>query len=308
MRVLHSNIYLILKGTKMDSRGNRGGFVKKIVIAVVIVLVVVILFFNATVTIQSGTVGVVSVLGAVRDNTFGAGFHLKAPFVTSVTKMDVQTQKTEVSTSAASKDLQTVAVVAAINYHIDSQGASQLYRSVGMTYEQKIIAPAIQESIKSVIARFSAEELITMRQTVSAGIKDELADKVLAYGIVIDEFNIINFDFSEEFNNAVEAKQTAQQDALKAQQELARITIEAQQQVEQAKAEAEAIKARADAEAYAVKVQAEAEAYSIEVIQSQLAQSPESIIEYRKIEKWNGQLPVVTGGANSFVDVGSLIE
>jgi len=292
----------------MENNTRKGSAVKRIVITVIIVFVLLVLAVSSTVTIQSGTVGVVSVLGAVRDNTFGAGFHVKAPFVTAVTKMDIQTQKTEVSTAAASKDLQTVAVVAAINYHIDAQGASQLYREVGMTYEQKIIAPAIQESIKSVIARFSAEELITMRQTVSVGIKDELSDKVIEYGIIIDEFNIINFDFSEEFNNAVEAKQTAQQDALKAQQELARITIEAQQQVEQAKAEAEAIKARADAEAYAIRAQAEAEAFAIEVIQKQLANSPESIIEYRKVEKWDGQLPVVSGGSNTILDVGTFVE
>ena len=292
----------------MENNAKKGSTVKKIVVVVIVAFVLLVLALSSTVTIQSGTVGVVSVLGAVRDNTFGAGFHLKAPFVTAVTKMDVQTQKTEVSTAAASKDLQTVAVVAAINYHIDSQGAAQLYREVGMSYEQKIIAPAIQESIKSVIARFSAEELITMRQTVSVGIKDELSDKVIEYGIIIDEFNIINFDFSEEFNNAVEAKQTAQQDALKAQQELARITIEAQQQVEQAKAEAEAIKTRADAEAYAMRAQAEAEAFAIEVIQKQLERSPDSIIEYRKIEKWDGQLPVVSGGSSTILDVGTFVE
>ena len=292
----------------MENNTRKGGATKRIVIAVVVIVILLVLAFNSTVTIQSGTVGVVSVLGAVRDNTLGAGFHIKAPFITMVTKMDVQTQKTEVSTAAASRDLQTVAVVAAINYHVDSQGASQLFKEVGMTYESKIIAPAIQESIKSVIARFSAEELITKRQTVSVGIKDELADKVIGRGIIIDDFNIINFDFSQEFNNAVEAKQTAQQDALKAEQELARITIEAQQQVEQAKAQADATRARADAEAYAIRVQAEAEAFSIEVIQKQLAQSPESIIEYRKIEKWDGKLPIVSGGAGAFVDVGSLIE
>ena len=292
----------------METNTKKGGGTKKIIIAVVVIFVVLLLALNSTVTIQSGTVGVVSVLGAVRDNTLGAGFHLKAPFVTMVTKVDVQTQKTEVSTAAASRDLQTVAVVAAINYHVDSQGAAQLFKEVGMTYESKIIAPAIQESIKSVIARFSAEELITKRQTVSVGIKDELADKVIGRGIIVDDFNIINFDFSAEFNNAVEAKQTAQQDALKAEQELARITIEAQQQVEQAKAQADATRARADAEAYAIKVQAEAEAYSIEVIQKQLAQSPESIIEYRKVEKWDGKLPTVSGGATAFVDVGSLVE
>lgn len=286
----------------------KGKGVKKLVITVVVIVIAAIVALNSTVTIASGTVGIVSVFGSVRANTMGAGLHVKAPFVTTVTKMNVQTQKLEVDSSAASKDLQNVDVGAAINYHIDAQGASQLYREVGMSYEQKIIAPAIQESIKSVIARFSAEELITMRQTVSAGIKDELASKVGTYNIIVDEFNITNFEFSDEFNRAVEAKQTAQQEALKAEQELARITIEAQQQVEQAKAQAEATKARADAEAYATKATAEAEAYAIDVIQSQLAQSPGSYLEYQKTQKWDGKLPIVSGEAGAFVDINSLLS
>jgi regulator of protease activity HflC (stomatin/prohibitin superfamily) len=237
--------------------------VRKIVIGAVAALIVIVLAFASTVTINSGTVGVVSVLGAVRDTTLQAGFHLKAPFVMSVAKINTQTQKIEVSASAASKDLQTVSASAAINYHIDPMAAAELYQNVGMTYESKIIAPAIQESIKSVIARFSAEQLITQRQTVSSEIKEELSQKIGTYQIITDEFNITNFEFSDEFNKAVEATQTAQQDALKAQQELAKISIEAQQQVEKAKAEAEATKARADAEAYATKAKAEAEAFSI---------------------------------------------
>jgi regulator of protease activity HflC (stomatin/prohibitin superfamily) len=283
----------------------RGGVLKnrkKLIIAIVVVVLVAVLGFSSVVTIKSGTVGVVSVLGAVRDVTLQAGFHVKAPFIMSVVKINTQTQKIEIQASAASKDLQTVSVVAAINYHIDPMSASELYKTVGTAYDTKIISPAIQESIKAVIAQFSAEQLITQRQSVSLSIKDELGQKIGTYQIVTDEFNIINFEFSDEFNRAVEAKQTAQQDALKAEQELAKITIEAQQQVERAKAEAEATMARADAEAYATKVRADAEAYSIEMIQKQLALSSAAYLEYQRNEKWDGKLPVVSGDANTFVD------
>jgi regulator of protease activity HflC (stomatin/prohibitin superfamily) len=276
--------------------------VKKAIIAAVIVAAAAALFFASTVTVQSGSVGVVSVMGAVKETTLQAGFHIKAPFFMAVTKINTQTQKIEVSATAASRDLQTISVMAAINYHIDPVGASDLFKNVGMTYESKIISPAIQESIKAVVAQFSAEQLITQRQTVSSLIKDELGQKVGTYQVVMDEFNITNFDFSDEFNRAVEAKQTAQQDALKAEQELAKITIEAQQQVEKAKAEAEATKARADAEAYAIKARADAESYSIEKIQQQLASSSEAYLEYQRNDKWDGKLPVVSGGANAFVD------
>jgi regulator of protease activity HflC (stomatin/prohibitin superfamily) len=278
-----------------------GKFVRRAVVAAIAVFIAIVLFFASTVTVQSGTVGVVSVLGAVREKTLDAGFHLKAPFIMTVTKVNTQTQKIESDSSAASKDLQNVSVLAAINYHIDPQGAARLFKNVGTSYETRIISPAIQESIKSVIARFSAEELITQRQTVSAGIKDELAQKIGTYDIVTDEFNIVNFEFSDEFNYAVEAKQTAQQDALRAEQELAKITVEAQQQVEQAKAQAEATKARADAEAYATKAQADAEAYAIEAIQKQLAQSGAAYLEYQRTQKWDGKLPAV-GGASAFID------
>ena len=280
---------------------------KRLVIAAIVIILAAVVILSSTVTVQSGTVGVVQVLGAVREKTLGAGLHFRAPFVTTVTKVNTQTQKIEVDSSAASRDLQTVSVLAAINYHIDPNGAAELFKNVGMTYETKIIAPAIQESIKSVIARFSAEQLITQRQAVSIAIKEELADKISPYHIITDDFNIMNFDFSDEFNRAVEAKQTAQQDALKAEQELNKITIEAQQQVEQAKAAAEATKARADAEAYAIKAQAEAEAFAIEVIQEQLSQAGDAYLEYQRTEKWDGKLPVVGGGASSFVDVGSII-
>ena len=279
---------------------------KGMVITIALMLVLLVVASSSIVTVQSGTVGVVSVLGAVRDQTMGPGLHVKVPFITTVTKLDVQTQKIEVDTSAASKDLQTVEVTAAINYHINPMGAPELYRSLGMNYESRIIAPAIQESIKSVVARFSAEQLITQRQVVSVAIKDELAEKVGTYHIVTDEFNITNFDFSDEFNRAVEAKQTAQQEALKAEQELQRVKIEAQQQVEQAKAQAEATQARADAEAYATRTSAEAEAHAIEVIQAQLAQAPDAYLEYQRTEAWDGKLPVVTGSNSSLIDIGGL--
>jgi len=292
----------------MSDNPKTARLVKRGTIVVVVIVIILILALSSAVTVQSGTVGIVATLGAVRDQTMDPGFHLKAPFVMTVVKMDVQTQKIEVNASAASKDLQTVTVLAAINYHIDARGAPQLYKEVGMSYESRIIAPAIQESIKSVVARFSAEELITQRQTVSIGIRNELTTRFGEYNIITDEFNIINFDFSDEFNRAVEAKQTAQQEALKAEQELARVKIEAQQEVEQAKAEAEALRARAEAEAYAITTRAEAEAIAIKAIQDQLRLSPESYLEYQRTEKWDGKLPVVMGtNTGTFIDVGELI-
>lgn len=264
--------------------------VKKWIIPIIVLILVLITLLSSISVVESGTVGVVIRMGAVQDQVFSAGLNFKVPFLTRVATMNVQTKKVEVESSAASQDLQVITTAVAVNFHVDPETAARLYKNVGMSYEQTIISPAIQESVKAVIARFSAEQLVTKRQEVSLNIKDELSQKLSVYGIVTDDFNITNLDFSPEFNAAIEAKQTAQQQALKAEQDLARVTIEAQQKVEQAKAEAEATRARADAEAYAIKA-----------IQDQLARS-EAYLEYQKIEKWDGQLPKVSGDGSAIID------
>ncbi len=262
-----------------------------LIIAGVIVLFLIIVATSSVTTIESGTVGVVSVFGAIKDAPLEKGLHIITPFITSVAKVDVKTQKVEAVSAAASKDLQTISTTIVVNYHVNDLSAPELYSDVGRDYELKIIVPAIQESVKAVVAQYSAEELITKRQLVSDGIKEKLDEKIGSYGLVIEIFNITNLEFSESFNAAIEAKQTAQQQALKAQQDLSRIKIEAEQTVVNAQAVADATKA-----------QAEAEAYAIEIIQKQLAQA-EAYLEYQKIQKWDGQLPMVQGDSSPIIDM-----
>ena len=169
--------------------------------------------------------------------------------------------------------------VVAVNYRINTTASASVYKNVGSDYSNVIISPAIQESIKAVAAQYTAEELITERQSVGDQIKSALSEKIGEYGIVVEIFNIVNFDFSDEFNAAVEAKQTAQQNALKAEQDLARIEVEAKQQVTQAQAEAESIK----------------------LIQDALSASPD-YVEYVKWNKWDGKLPNVMGDSGVIVD------
>ena len=266
-------------------------FPKKVISLIIVAIIALIVLFCSTVTIQSGTVGVVSRFGAAQDNPLQPGFHFIIPFITTVHKMDVKTQKIEADCTAASKDLQTIATKVAINFKIDSATAPNLYRSVNINYQDTIIRPAIQEAVKSVTARFSAEELISKRQDASTTIAQELSEKISKYGITIELFNILNLDFSEEFNKAIEAKQTAQQAALKAEQDLTRVKIEAQQKLEQAKAEADATRATADAEAYA-----------IQKMQEQLAKDPR-YIDYYKLQKWDGKLPQVEGSSTPIIDM-----
>ena len=257
---------------------------KFIVIGVVVILALLLISQSITI-VQAGHTGVVTTLGAVSDNVMSEGLHFKAPFVQQIIQMNNRTQKVETEGSASSKDLQIISYVVAVNYRVANQSSASLYKNVGIGYENVIIVPAIQESIKAVTAQFTAEELITARQVVSSQIKDVLSEKINSYGLTVEIFNIINFDFSEEFNAAVEAKQTAQQNALKAEQDLARIEVEAQQKVTQAEAEAE----------------------SIELIQNALAKSPD-YTEYVKWNKWDGKLPTVMGNGEYILDTDGLIN
>ena len=253
---------------------------------VILFALVVFVLLNSIVIVGSGKSGVVVTLGAVRDEILTEGIHFKIPFVQKVIEIDNRTKKIQVDTSAASKDLQTVTCEVAVNYKVINSFSSSIYKNVGRDYEDIIIAPAIQESIKAVTAQFTAEELITQRQIVSDKIKEILAAKIGSYGMSVEVFNIVDFNFSAEFNAAVEAKQTAEQNALKAQQDLARIEIEAKQKV----------------------VQAQAEAESIRLIQDTLSSSPE-YIDYIKWNKWDGVLPVYLGGDGATIlDVGDITK
>jgi regulator of protease activity HflC (stomatin/prohibitin superfamily) len=263
----------------------------RLIIAGVVALFLLITIFSSFTTINSGSVGVISVFGAVRQEPLYQGLHFITPFITSVSKVDTRTQKAEAVCAAASKDLQTISTTIVVNYRVTEASAPKLYASVGREFENVIIVPAIQESVKAVVAQYSAEELITKRQFVSTSISEKLSDKIGSYGLVIEIFNITNLEFSASFNTAIEAKQTAQQQALKAEQDLSRIKIEAEQTVVNAQAQANATKAQADADAY-----------SIKVIQEQLAQS-EAYLEYQKIQKWNGQLPQVQGDSTPIIDL-----
>ncbi len=257
--------------------------IAKIVVIVVCAIVVIAVAVSSFTVVSAGNTGVVLTFGAVEDTVLDEGLHFKIPFIQRVVQVNNRTQKIETEGSASSKDLQVISYVVAVNYHVNKDSSASLYQNVGTDYGSVIIVPAIQESIKAVTAQYTAEELITKRQTVGEQIKDALSEKINQYGITVEIFNIVNFDFSEEFNAAVEAKQTAQQNALKAEQDLARIEVEAQQKITQAEAEAESIK----------------------LIQDALAKSPD-YVDYVKWNKWDGKLPTVMGDSDILLNMDSL--
>jgi regulator of protease activity HflC (stomatin/prohibitin superfamily) len=249
----------------------------------IIALIAVVLLTNSFVVIDTGTRGVLKTFGEVT-GVFEEGLHFRVPFVTSVTMVDVKTQRYSSASSAASRDLQIVTTEVVLNYRPDPEGVGSLISEIGVDYENKVIDPAIQESVKAATAQFDAEELITQRPLVSTSIRDVLSERLTPRNITIEEVSITEFQFSEEFNRAIESKQVAQQNALRAEQELRRAQIDSQRQVAEAEAQAEARIAVAQAEAEALRLQRE-------VI------SPE-LLQLRFIEKWNGVLPRFTSGGN----------
>jgi regulator of protease activity HflC (stomatin/prohibitin superfamily) len=238
------------------------------------VALIILISINPFVQVSAGEKGVVLNWGAVSGQVLDEGIHWVTPISQDVVKVDTRIQKEQVGASAASKDLQVVTSEVALNFHLDGAKVNDLWQRLGKDYKAKVIDPAIQESVKSATAKYTAEELITKREAVKEEIKLSLRTKLAEDYIMVDELNIINFDFSASFNNAIEKKVTAEQDALAAKNKLEQVKYEAEQKVASAKAEAESIRLQSDA--------ANNEKY---VALKQL----EVQIEYAK--KWNGVLP-----------------
>ena len=277
-------------------RGLSNPFVR-IVIPAIIGIIILLFVVSASVKIvDAGHRGVLLRFGAVDTGiALDEGIHFVTPFRDSVIQMEVRTQKTVENAASASKDLQDVTTQVALNYRINPDNAQVVYQQLGFDYGNRVIAPAIQESVKQVTARFNAEELITKRETVKNQIEEQIKARLAPYNILVDTISITEFQFSEQFRRAVEAKVEAQQRALQAQNDLRRIEIEAQQNEAKAVGEQKANIARAEGVRQSNVLQAEGESQAITIIDEQLRSSP-TYLEWLKTQRWDGKLPLVTGG------------
>lgn len=272
-------------------------FNKKVIITVLIIIAIIVLALGSVTIVPPGHTGVVVTLGRVDENVLQEGLHFKIPFVQSVVMIDNRITKLEVDTEAFSSDLQTVDTRLAINYRVDTSKSYSIYKNIGAGYEGVLIEPAVNEVLKAIVAKYSAEDSVTNRTLISTGLIEGLNDKLNDIGLYVTDVNIINFEFSEAYITAIEEKQVAQQELLKAE-------TEKQTKITNAEAEAEQIKVRAEAEAEALKITAQAEAEANAIIAESLT---EDLIEYHKIEKWDGKLPVVSGDSNAFMDVSGFV-
>jgi regulator of protease activity HflC (stomatin/prohibitin superfamily) len=268
------------------------------IIAGAVFLVLFVVMSSCFVIVNAGYVGVVKRLGAVQPNYLSEGFHVKMPILDSVEKFDIRLNKFEAQAGASSKDLQVVRTSIAVQYSMTPELMPLTLQKVGTraVAERTLIAPSIMESVKAITALYTAEELITRRDEVKNEIQSKinsfldetLEEKDLMGLLKIANVAITDFDFSAEFNRAIEEKVRAEQEALKAKNEKLR-------QVTQAEAKAEEQKLIADAAAYEIEVQSKARADAIRRESEALAGNPQ-LIQLRIAEKWNGQLPRFSGG------------
>ena len=255
-----------------------------------IVIVVAVVALSPFTVVPAGHRGVVTTFGKVQEDVLGEGLHFRIPIVNSVHKVDVRLQKSESEGEAASKDLQTIHTRVALNYHLTPDQVAVTFRDIGSPEEvgDRIIVPAMHEAVKAATAQYTAEELVTKRADVRDRIRGYLEDRLTKHGIAVDEFSVTNFQFSPSFNEAIEAKTTAEQLKLKAERDLQRIRVEAEQKIAQAQAEAESLKLQK------------------QEITPELIKLREIEAQRLAIEKWNGILPTVTGGTVPFISLGKI--
>jgi len=254
-------------------------------------LLVVGVVAAGAVIVPAGSRGVLLQLGAVKGQ-LDEGFHLIIPGVNNVVLMEVRTQKEESQATAASRDLQNVTTSLALNFRVDPIKVAELYQGVGSDYTARIIDPAVQESLKTVTAKYTAEELIKFRPKVKAEVEEEITQRLSNYNLLVEPsgLSITNFAFSEEFNRAIEAKQVAQQQAEQQRYVLQKAELEKQTAVMIAQGKSEAAKLNAEA----LKVQ-----------------GGSLVISREWIEKWDGKLPAVYSGGDGggmIIDLGSLMK
>ncbi|MCZ8115634.1 SPFH domain-containing protein [Silanimonas sp.] len=270
--------------------------------------------------VPSGHRGVLLSFGKAGEEALGEGLNFRIPIMQSVYAMPVMIERSETESEAASKDLQRVTTTVVLNFHVDPKQVVTVYRSLGMfpNIEPRIIDPSVQEAMKAVTARYTAEQLVTRREDVAQAIRGEVAERIARHGIVVDEFSITNFKFSDAFDAAIEAKTVAEQQKLKAERDLERIKVEAEQTIAQARATAESQRLTAEAEAEGLRLRRKAEADSAllaaqaqaeglrlqrESVTPQLIELRRVEAQMRAIEKWDGVMPRVTAGATPFLSV-----
>ena len=262
------------------------GMRKKIVV-IGVVIAALALAAGSMGIVGAGQRGVLLRFGAVTGEIKEEGLYFKVPFAEQVVLMSTQIQKYSAPASSSSKDLQVVTTEVTLNYQLTASSVGETYRTMRQDYESRVIQPFIQEAVKSTAASFDAEQLITQRPRVKAELQNLISKRLLPLGIGVVELSITDFRFTQVFQDSIEAKVKAVQQALEAENALKRVGFEAQQAIVKAQAEAKGLELQ--------KAQ----------ISSQLLELRQIEVQRAAVDKWNGVMPsvVTSGGPVPMLDV-----
>jgi regulator of protease activity HflC (stomatin/prohibitin superfamily) len=251
-----------------------------------LIFLLIFIIFTPFSIVNAGERGVLMQFGKVQESVLGEGIHPIIPLINTVKKLSVRVQKQEISTEASSKDLQDVFTDVALNWHIIPEEANAIFQQIGDENKvvERIINPAVEEVLKAVMAKYTAEEIITKRGEVKAGVDNSLTTRLAGYHIKIDDISLVHVHFSERFGEAVETKQIAEQQAKRAGFIALKALKEAEAKVNLAKGEAEALM----------------------LLRETL--TPE-ILEKQAIDKWDGKLPMIVGdGGIKLLDLSKFVK
>jgi len=253
---------------------------KKIALGVLtgVAIILISIGISAFTVISAGHTGVQVTLGEVNPLPLTEGVHFVNP-ISSIKDVDVRLQKAELKgANAGTKDLQVVHTDIVVNYRLDPLKVPHIYKEYGLNVDEKVLGPGINEAFKSVTGHYTSEELVTKRDLVSQEILQHLITKMAPFNIAVSNISLVNFGFSQAYQQAIEDKVISAQKTAKAQQDLERIKVEANSRI-----------AQADGEAKAIAIQAAA-------IQSN---GGANYVQLQWIEKWDGKLPTTVLGGDS---------
>ena len=252
--------------------------------ALIVTLVIVfIIICNPIAMVGVGERGVKVTLGKVSPESYGEGIHLITPFISKIKNMDVKTQKRFIETSVYTKDIQQARITYVINYNLQPDNAHNMYRQVGMNYEDTILTPVVEGTIKDVIGKWNAQDLVANREKATREILVKLQNHLMDNYINVTDFQMTAINYSDVFERAIESKVTAEQEALKSKNKTVQIQEEAKQKVISAEAEAKSMAIRANA-----------------------LTKNKSLVEYEAVQKWDGKLPqYMMGNSIPFININS---
>lgn len=246
-----------------------------------LVIVLLLIFCNPIAIVGVGERGVKVTLGQVSPQSYTEGVHFVTPFISHIKTLDVKTQKSNIRTQVYTKDIQQATISYVLNYNLQPENAHKMYREVGKEYKDTIIMPVVEGTIKDVIGRWNAQDLVANREKAASEIQYRLHEELSKNYINVSNFQMTALSYSDVFEKAIESKVTAEQEALKAKNKTVQVQEEARQKV----------------------IAAEAEAKSM-AIRAQALKTNKDLIQFEFAKKWDGKLPqYMMGNSVPFINM-----